>query len=196
MTLPWEKLTNARNSVLVHNTKVDSLQQFVSNRQKKESMKFESTTLAGQKEATGHEEREMNFLSVFHCCSNVFFLFVFVFFCFVFVFIFIFFLFFFLLVLSSWVCVWCSSPQNGSPYFFCFNIFLAGVQLSVFTSSLILANPLKLSCSLPSTWCRREEHPFPLVLNLRRKFGTPVFFLSSSTNAVIHPCPTDPQPAL
>ena len=57
------------------------------------------------------------------------------------------------------------------------NIFVASVQLTVFISACLADNFLKMSHTLPSAWCRQEEHPFPLVSHLHRRFRTPGFFL-------------------
>ena len=65
----------------------------------------------------------------------------------------------------------------GPVIFVWLYIFLAGVQLTVFKSSRLLAYSLKPSRLLPSTWCRCEEHPFSLVPRLRRRFGISSFFL-------------------
>ena len=83
----------------------------------------------------------------------------------------------YLLVSSSQLPVWCeipfwSSPQNrvrnSRPSL---HRLWLGVQLSYLppSRSQRVAHYFHL-------WCRRVEHPFPVVLHLRRKFGTHGFF--------------------
>ena len=69
--------------------------------------------------------------------------------------------------------------QNGvrklsSPY-----IFVTIVQLPVFTSSCLTDKSFKMSHPFLSAGCRREEHPFPLVLHFHWKFRTEFFLLLS-----------------
>ena len=67
-------------------------------------------------------------------------------------------------------------PQNGvrklsSPY-----IFVAAVQLHVFTLSRLVVNCPKTSRHLLSAWCRWDEHPLPLDLCMHtRSFATSSF---------------------
>ena len=115
-------------------------------------MEAESTALAEQREITYHGEKkradtELEFYSWFS-----------------------------VVVLTCWV-AFEPSPKNGahkllSPY-----IFMANVQLGVFTSSR-LASTLQKPCHpLPSICCWREDHPLPLVPYMLRRFWDLQFFL-------------------
>ena len=68
------------------------------------------------------------------------------------------------------------TPKNEAHNFSSPHTFVASIQLTVFTSSWLLANSLKTSCLFPSTLCRWYEHSFLLVPHLRRRPGT-LFFI-------------------
>ena len=154
MTLLWEKLTNTGNSVLVHYTKVYySLLQFVSSCREKER-EYESWVSCERKNRHRPWIFFLHFLVVLKYLFTV---------C--------------VITGSHLVCQasFQSSPQDEACKFLFPYIFVANVQCPVFTLSCFLDNSLQLNHPLPSTWCQQKEYPFPLVPDLRRKFGTSIF---------------------
>ena len=87
-----------------------------------------------------------------------------------------------------------SHPQNGSPKFSSPYIFVASVQLGVFTLSRLPANPPKPTRPPSCTRYRGEDHICLQRLYTRAEdLGPPAFLLSSPTNAVTYQRLSDPR---
>ena len=97
------------------------------------------------------------------------------------------------LVSSSKLSIWCetffrSPPLNGLDNFRLSLNLRGWCSTRVYTSSSTAAHSFSNpNCHLTSVWCRREQHPFPLLQHLLRKCVASIFSKSFLMTVFISP---------
>ena len=89
------------------------------------------------------------------------------------------------LLLPGFVQIWSATPKIGIHKFLPLHIFVAGVQLYIFTlSHLAINSPEDMSCPLTSARCQQERHAkgfkppgFFFFFTLARLFGDCLLYL-------------------